>query len=46
MTYIDRRILTTTEEMELIKLGFKLFFKYSLEKDLNIFEIYVTQNSH
>lgn len=46
MTYIDRRILTTQEEIELINLGYKLFFEYSYEKDLNLFEIYVTGISH
>lgn len=41
MTYIDRRMLTTQQELDLIEDGFKLFFKYSLDKDLNVFEIYV-----
>lgn len=41
MKRISRRILNIEQEAELKKMGFILSFKYSLTRDLNVFDIYV-----
>lgn len=45
MRYIDRRILNIQQEAELKKMGFILSFKYSLDQNLNVFEIFVAEIS-
>lgn len=46
MKLIDRRILNIQQEHELKKMGFILSFKYSLSRNLNVFDVFVTEISH
>lgn len=41
MKFIRREILTATEANKLKQMGFILSFKYSLEIDLDLYEVFV-----